>query len=130
QLHNLRAAYGNTHVFLRDGTRVLSVPFTSGASDVGEQFETVQLVSNLRICASLLRNALLNFLHGLGRPIYSHRPLLFVAGTARNNLLAQSLPPQLQCPDWLGIYPLYEADIRVFHFDRHTPFLGIALNIR
>src|SRR5262245_1954829 len=90
QLQKLRAAYGNTHVFLRDGERVLCVPFTSDASDVGEQFEPVQLKNNLRLCAALLRNALLNFLHSLGRPIYKHRPLLFVAGTAKNNLLAQS----------------------------------------
>jgi len=35
QLQKLRAAYGNTHVFLRDGERVLCVPFTSEAGDVG-----------------------------------------------------------------------------------------------
>jgi len=130
QLQKLRAAYGNTHVFLRDGERVLCVPFTSEAGDVGDRFEPIRLQSNLRLCAALLRNALINYLHGLGRPIYKHRPLLFVAGTAKNNLLAQSLPPQLQCPEWLGIYPLYEADIRVFHFDKRAPFVGVAFNIR
>jgi len=85
QLQKLRAAYGNTHVFLRDGERVLCVPFTSEAGDVGDRFEPIRLQSNLRLCAALLRNALINYLHGLGRPIYKHRPLLFVAGTAKNN---------------------------------------------
>ncbi len=130
QLRNLRATYGKTHVFLRDGSRVLSVPFTSEASDVGEQFETIQLQSHLRLCAALFRNSLCNFLHNREIAIYDHRPFTFAATAAKNNLLAKSLPHHLQCPAWLGVHPLYEADIRVFHFDKRPAFVGIALDIR
>ena len=130
QLRNLRAVYGSTHVFLRDGLRVLSVPFTSEADDVGQQFDTIQLQSHLGLCAAFFRNAFCNFLHSRGTAIYKHRPLTFTATLAKHNLLARAISPQLQCPDWLAVYPLCEADIRVFSFDKRSPFVGMALNIR
>jgi hypothetical protein len=130
QLHNLRAAHNRSHVFLRDGSEILSVPFTPDAKGVGDRFKTIQLKDHLRLCAALVRNALLNYLYGLGRPLYGYRPLRFAATGQKNNLLATALPEQLTCPDWLSVRPLHVADVRVFYFDRRPPFVGVAFDIR
>lgn len=129
-LQNLRRAYNETHVFLREGSQILSVPFVPGAEDVGDRFDTLQLKRNLRLCAALVRNALLNHLHKIRRPVYRYSPLRFVATGPQNNLLAKSLPRQLGCLHWLSVHPLFVADARVFHFDRQSPFVGIAFEVR
>jgi REase_DpnII-MboI len=43
--------------------------------------------------------------------------------------LKQALPPGATCPDWLSVCPMFEADVRVFHFDRQEPFVGMCLNV-
>jgi len=122
--------HGATHVFLRvDGTRIEAVPFVSAAPDVGESFKTVKLRKELGLTAALVRNALINHLHALPRKVYDYRPVAFLADELKENLLQQVLPPGTTCPAWLSVCPLYEADVRVFHFDRQDSFVGVCMNV-
>lgn len=130
QLALLRKSHGTTHVFRRvEGTRIEAVAFVDGAPDVGDTFKTAKLKKELGLAAALMRNALINHLHTLPRKVCDYRPITFLADEARENLLKQSLPQGPPWPDWLSVCPMYEADIRVFHFDRQDPFVGICLNV-
>jgi hypothetical protein len=130
QLALLRSTHGSTHVFRRvEGTRIEAVPFVSSAPDVGDTFKTVRLRSELGLAAALIRNALIGHLHALPRKVFDYRPITFLADESRENLLQQALPCGTACPDWLSVCPLYDVDVRVFHFDRQAPFVGMCLNV-
>jgi hypothetical protein len=130
QLGGLRATHGATHVFRREqGTRIVAVPVVAGAPDVGETFMSVKLMDELGLTAALIRNSVINHLYALPRKVFDHRPVTFLADESRDNLLQQALPAGTACPDWLSLSPLYEAEIRVFHFDRRKPFVGVCLNV-
>jgi len=60
QLQALRAAYFATHIFRRTGKRLLCVPVVPEAPEIGGTFETIRLAEELYLCATLIRNALLN----------------------------------------------------------------------
>lgn len=130
QLAGLRSTHGATHVFRRvGGTTIEAVPFVPSAPPVGESFKAVRLKNELGLTAALIRNAVIDHLHALPRRIYDYRPITFLADESRENLLQQVLPPGTACPDWLSVCPMYEADVRVFHFDRQAPFVGMCLNV-
>jgi hypothetical protein len=130
QLALLRTTHGDSHIFRRvEGTRIEAVAFIADAPDVGDTFKTVKLKKELGLAAALIRNALINHLHALPRKVYDYRPITFLADESRENLLKQALPQGTPWPDWLSVCPMYEADVRVFHFDRQDPFVGICLNV-
>lgn len=130
-LRSLRQQYSDTHLFHREKNQILSVAIASEAEVIGETSETVKLSDNLYLCASLVRNALINFLYGLNRRILEYNPIEFVANSAKDNLLAKVLPPfSLEAPDWLSICPRYIAAIRTVSFDHQPMSLGLALNAR
>lgn len=131
QLAGLRAKHDATHVFRRDNAaEILAVPYVAAAPRVGTAFRTVRLTENLELCAALVRNALINYLHGLPRKVFRHRPVVFLADEAKDNFLKESLPNGTACPDWLAVVPLYEVEVRVFHFEGMEPFVGVCLNVR
>lgn len=131
QLDKLRATYSATHVFRREaGTRILCVPVVAGATAVGDSIEKVHLSKNLPFAASLIRHALLNYLHSLGRQILAYEPIKFIAAGSAEDLLFASVPSGTSCPDWLSVRPLYEASIRVVSLDRQQSFVGMALDVR
>jgi hypothetical protein len=130
QLALLRSTHGSTHVFRRvEGTRIEAAAFVSPAPDVGDSFRSVRLKDELGLSAALIRNALIGHLHALPRKVFEYRPITFLADESRENLLQQALPRGTTCPDWLSVCPLYEADVRVLHFDRQDPFVGMCLNV-
>jgi hypothetical protein len=130
QLASLRSTHGATHVFRRvGGTRIEAVAVVAGASDVGDSFKTVRLKNELELAAALMRNALISHLHAMPRRVYDFRPVTFLADESKENLLKKVLPPGAACPDWLSVCPMYEADVRVFRFDREEPFVGMTLNV-
>jgi hypothetical protein len=111
------------------GTRIEAVAFVGDAPGVGESFNSVKLNDELGLTAALIRNTVINHLHALPRKIFDYRPITFLADESRENLLKQVLPAGSVCPDWLSICPLYEADVRVFHFDKKAAFVGMCLNV-
>lgn len=131
QLQSLRDKCNSTHVFRRDmGNRILCVPVVQDASQVGDTTETIRLSDNLPLCASLIRNALLNYLHGAGWQTLSYEPIKFMAGGSAEDLLAASVPSGISCPSWLAVKPLYEAITRIVNLDRQPPFVGLTLDLR
>jgi hypothetical protein len=131
QLQALRNAHYTTHVFRRDGgTRLLCVPVAPAAPEIGDSIEVIRLANNLHLSAALIRNALLNYLHGLGRKILGYGPIKFIADGLGEDLLAASVPSEIPCPPWLSVRPLYEAAVRVVNLGRQRPFVGLALDVR
>ena len=96
---------------------------------MGDTFKTARLKKDLGLAAALFRNALINHLHALPRNVYDYRPVTFLADESKENLLVQALPRGAACPTWLSVCPMYEADVRVFHFDSREPFVGLTLNV-
>lgn len=130
QLADLRAKHDPTHVFRRDGTEILAVPYVTPAARLGASFRKVRLSENLELCAALVRNGLLNYLHGMPRRVFQHRSVVFLSDEAKDNFLKESVPAETACPAWLAILPLYEVEVRVFHFEDREPFVGFCLNVR
>ena len=130
QLRELRDSHYETHVFKRQDDRIVCVPLTSGAKSLGGQPDLVSLYDDLALSSSIIRNSLINYFHSLGRKVLSYRPIKFVAGGKHDDLLASSILPGTECPDWLSVNPLFEASIREFKLDRQPAFVGLALDVR
>ena len=131
QLAQLREKHDPTHVFRRDSaTEILAVPYITAAPRLGMSFRKVRLSENLDLCAALVRNALINYLHGMPRKIFLHRPVVFLADDAKDNILKDCVPAGTTSPNWLTVVPLYEVEVRVFHFEDREPFVGFCLNVR
>lgn len=128
QINSLRQKYANTHLFYRDKNRILSIATASNVLTVGDKSIQIRLSDNLYITSFLVRNALIDFLHSLGRPILDFSPVEFVADSQRENFLAKAFPSNIIRPEWLSVCPRYTADIRTVSFDREAPFLGMALH--
>jgi hypothetical protein len=131
QLAQLRAVHDPTHVFRRDSaTEILAVPYVTGAPRIGDTFRKVRLGENLDLCAALVRNALVNTLHRMPRKVFRHRPVVFLSDEAKDNFLKECVPAGTPCPNWLAVVPLYEVEVRVYHFEDKEPFVGFCLNVR
>lgn len=130
QLPDLRAKHDSTHVFRRESEEILAVPYVHKVPRLGTTFRTVRLTENLDLCAALVRNGLVNYLHGLPRKLFRHRPVVFLADKVKDNFLKECVPNGTVCPDWLAVVPLYEVEVRVFHFEDMEPFVGVCLNVR
>jgi hypothetical protein len=130
QLASLRETHGASHVFRRvAGTRIEATAVAPDAPDVGDSFRTARLREEHGLAAALIRNAVINHLHGLHRKIYDYRPITFFGDEKKGDMLRRAAPAGATCPDWLSVCPMYEADVRVFRFDRQNPFVGINLNV-
>ena len=69
-LKQLRQQHWATHVFRRNGPdKIVAVPVSAGAPQLGDKPEKLRLKENLGLTASLIRNALINYLAGLPRPV-------------------------------------------------------------
>jgi hypothetical protein len=131
QLDALREKHGNTHVFHRDNkNQILCVSIVSSGEVLGEESITIPLSKNLYLCAALIRAALLNYLHRLGRRILGYDPIEFISDQAQDNFLAKVLPRDTELPTWLSVKPLYTAAIRTVNFDNQSLSLGLALNAK
>lgn len=130
QLRQLRVDHANSHLFLRRGDAIHCVPRVGDAADVGDQFETIPLCDDLGLVANLFRNALIDYLRSLDRRVYGHFPVEFVGTDSKHNHLAASVPAGIDCPEWLAVRRLHEADVRVFTFDKQPAFVGVAFDVR
>ncbi len=128
-LQALRDKHFRTHVFRREGDEILSVPVVEGAPSIGDSSRIIELKKNPAMCAALVRDALINYLHNIGRQIHDYAPVKFLADN-QTDFLAASLPNGVACPSWLAVKPLYEADIRKITIDRYPPFVGLSLNVQ
>lgn len=126
RLSRLRDQYNATHVFRREGpNRIVAVPVVANAPEVGDSFGHIRLQKHLPLCAALIRNAILNYLCGLGRTVLSYEPLKLIA---RNDLLRDAVGQA--APSWLSVRPVYELAVRPVYFFRQEPFVAVALDVR
>jgi hypothetical protein len=129
-LRELRAQHNTTHVFRRyNSDKIISVAVTKNAPQIGETFETWHLWDAFFLSADLIRNALLCRFHEWGRPSTHYSPLRFF-GPPSQDLLRSCLPPDLECPQWLGVRPQYEMEVRVMHFDDRQARVYLTLSAR
>lgn len=128
-LKKLRQEHWATHVFRRDGPdEIVAVPTTADAPKLGTgQLKKIRLKENLGLAASLIRNALINYLAGLPRSVLNYDPIRFIS---QEDILPSCLPERTVCPDWLGVRLLYEMAIRPVYFFKHEPFIAAVFNMR
>lgn len=126
QLQNLRDENFESHIFKREGEKILCIPYVADAPKIGETFEEISL-GNPWLKAALVRNALINQLFDLNREIRDFQPVSFLADN-NSNFLAQSVSSSITCPKWLAVKPLYEADVRVVTFSPYQ-FVACALGV-
>jgi len=126
-LEQLREEHNGTHVFRRDGAkRILAVSVVPDAHLIGKA-ETIRLKEHLGLSAALIRNAILNYLAGLGWPVSGYKPVKF---NPPDDLLQASLPKGLTAPTWLAVRLLYELAIRPTSLFGQKPFVAAALDVR
>jgi len=129
QLRNLRTENYKTHIFRRLNNEIICVPFTADPQPIGDSFREIHLKKNIALSASLVQNALINYLHSIERQILEYLPLTFLSDN-HINFVDAALPSGISCPPWLALKPVYEADVRVVTIDRYSPFVGLALNVQ
>src|SRR5262249_40126928 len=109
-LKKLRTEHWKTHVFRRDGPdEIVAIAVAPDALNFSTKIRKIRLKENLGLTASLIRNALINYLAGLPRPVLNYDPIRFIS---QENLLDSSLPAGAECPEWLGVRPLFDMAIR------------------
>ena len=134
QLRALRDAHNATHVFKREvkaeGDRIVCVPVTSKAPSITGESGIIYLNDNFPLCCSIIRNSLINYIASMGRRVLDYRPIKFVAGGPKDELLSASPIRGLEYPEWLTVHPRFEASVREFRLDNQPPFIGLALDVR
>ena len=71
------------------------------APPLGSRSRKIRLKDNLGLTASLIRNALINYLAGLPRPVLDYDPIRFVS---QEDILQACLPANTARPDGLGAH--------------------------
>jgi hypothetical protein len=133
QLEALQSEHRLTHIFHHDkGTKVLCVPYPQSQESHDSlpqniTIEQVQLSEQPELCATLIRNALLHYLHRKGRPSLSDNPIVIIGNNTNENLLNAAIP--FACPPWIAVRPVYQLGVRSFEFEGQTPFVGLALDV-
>jgi hypothetical protein len=134
QLSELRQTYPDTYVFKRETTeewdRILCVPMSLESPTLGGNSDIIYTHDNLWLCTTLIRNSLINYFHSIGRTLFDFLPIKLVADGKADELLSQSIPTGVTCPEWLSIRPLFEIQVRVFNLDDRPPFVGLTLDLR
>lgn len=127
-LKNLRKEHGATHVFRRDGPdEIAAIAVTADAPQLGAKSRKIRLTENLGLTAALIRNALINYLASLPRPVLNYDPIRFIS---QDDILASCLPAGADCPEWLGVRLLYDMAIRPIYFFKHAPLIAAVFDVR
>lgn len=127
-LKKLRKAHWATHVFRRDGPdEIVAITVKANARQLGAKSRKIRLKENLGLTASLIRNALINYLVGLPRPVLNYDPIRFIA---QEDILPSCLPSGTDCPEWLGVRLLYDMAIRPIYFFKRDPLIAAVFDVR
>ena len=129
QLRTLRQKNAGTYLFHRHGNHIFSVALVENLPVFGEQTISKKLSDSLHLVANLVRNALIEYLNTIERPVVRYDPLEFLADSKKENLLIKACPPDVEVPDWLSVRPRYVMPIRTVEFDNQPMSLGLALDV-
>lgn len=130
QLRTLRQKNAGTYLFHRYGDHIFSVALIEDVPVFGDQIIEKKLSDNLYLVSNLVRNALIDYLNAIQRPVIRYDPLEFLADSKKENLLTKICPPDIEVPDWLSVRPRYVMPIRTVEFDNQPMSLGLALDVR
>lgn len=128
QLQALRSEFSGTHLLRRVGADIQSIPLVADALQLGERKEDLLLSQNFSLIVSLVRDSLVNYLHGLGRSIENYQPIKFVAGDSDSMLPRQKFG-EGNSGAWLDVRPRYELEVRKVSLDHKPSFVGVAFNV-
>jgi hypothetical protein len=127
-LRKLRKEHWVTHVFRRDGpAEIVAIPVKADAPNISAISRRIRLKENLGLTASLIRNALINWLVGLPRTVLNYDPVRFIS---HENILEACLPAGIDCPEWLGVRLLYDMAIRPIYFFKRDPMIAAVFDLR
>jgi hypothetical protein len=127
-LKKLRKEHWKTHVFRRDGPdEIVAIAVTADAPKLSTKSRKIRLTGNLGLTASLIRNALINYLAGLPRPVLNYDPIRFIS---QENILESCLPAGTECPEWLGVRLLFDMAIRPIYFFKRDPLIAAVFDVR
>ena len=139
QLRSLRDEHRSTHVIRRHRgkdpqsgryeSQIVAIPFAPNAAKVGEKFVELELNDNLGHLASLIRESLIGFFSAFPRRVFNYQPVTFMGDDDKDNLLLKSLPNGIDCPEWLGVCPMFEIAVRVVEATRDRPYIGVSFNV-
>lgn len=140
QLRMLQESHRSTHLIRRHrldtldddhetSNQIAAIPIVTDPPLVGTTFRNLPLRDNLGHVAALIRESLISYFSAFPRRVLDYRPIKFLAEGMNDNLLEQSLPKGITCPEWLGVNPLFELDVRVIEIVRGEPFIGICMNL-
>jgi hypothetical protein len=139
QLRSLQDLHRSTHVIRRhrldsvgeneSASQIVAIPIVATPPTVGTTSRQLPLQNNLGHVAALIRESLISYFAAFPRRVLDYRPITFLAEGTSDNILHQSLPKGVTCPDWLGVNPLFELDVRVIEIVRDKPFIGLCINV-
>lgn len=129
QLQSLRRDHFGTHVLRRHRAHIQAIAICRDAPSIGGTKEEVPLSANLPLVAALVRESLVNYLHGIGREVEGYHPIRFAAAGDRDNLLKAAANGQADNAP-LDARPRYDLEVRTISLDRQNPFVGVAFNVR
>lgn len=129
QLRKLRDQYRATHFLRRENyhgsDEIVAVGLGADSPCIGSSSRKIKLSEHLYLCAALVRDALITFLHKWNRPTPEYDPIHILTD---NNLL-QGLIPGVECPGWLSVRSRYQMTARVINLYKSEPFVGLVLDV-
>jgi len=126
ELRELRNSHVGTHIFKRRGDTIVDIPVLPGAKALGAS-EEMEIKSDLGLCKTLIREAYIRYLNGLGRTILNLEPVDFVS---EEDLLRACIPKGVVCPNWLSVRLRYQIDVRTHYMDAPEPTIALVLSVR
>lgn len=112
-LREVRQRHAATHVAFRISNDLIIAPATVDATPTGlGAAHTIDLSSDVRTGARVVRHALVSYFHGLGRTLLDFDPVVFIAAGSKDDLIGQAAPYWKTRPQWLKIAPRYTLDVR------------------
>ena len=125
RLNDLRAEYGSTHVFKRDGrsNTIIDIPVTDGATPLADDRIELNLKDSWWCWGPLLRAALVRVFHGR-RKILRDFPLEVLGSTHTNFITHERLP------EWVQKRPLLQFAPRTLQRPQEPPLFGLLCDLR
>jgi hypothetical protein len=127
EIKTIRERYRGTHLVRRyEEKQVLVVPLRTNLDALSTAVQ-VDLSKSPHLVAALVREALISYLSGRGRPVIGVNPISFI--DTKTDLLQKAMPGKPTC-EVISVRPAIGIDVRVFEFDLDTLFVGSALTVR
>ena len=125
RLHELRAEFGQTHVFKRDGKddTIIEIPVVAAAEPVSDKRMEIDLKENRRYWGPLLNAALVRAFDGK-REIARDYPVEILGSIQRNYIGHERLP------EWVQKRSLVEFVPRTLYSPKGRPVFGLLCDAR